>query len=701
MAVIAVLTFHADWGWAGGGFLGVSLFFTLSGYLITSLLLDEGVALGRFWARRTRRLLPAAIVTMIGVLAADRLGAFGETTGLAGDAVASLGQVANWRFLLDDRSYADLFGGASPLLHYWSLGIEEQWYLTLPLAVLAIRRSGGGPRAIAAVLAAATIASAALPWMFEMSADRVYYGTDTRIAEITIGGFAAAVAAHRRVADPRRPPTALRWAAPLALGAMAASWVLVDRSHPGLERGLLTAHALLAVVVVVAAASGTAVARPLGWAPLVALGRVSYSLYLVHWPLWSWLDADTTGLDDPWLSVVRIVAAVGAAVALHRFVETPILDGRTLARPAHAVGALAVGAVAVLALSATEPGSRTVVDFEAAAAAVRPDGLAGTTLEEIAASARAAAAPLPQAAMVAPPEDRDDRGADAPTVPTGSPGAAPDASPAPAAPPIELAPGELSLGQALDIVAATGTGFYPERSEGDQPAQRTLAFDPTSSAPRTIVFGDSAALMLGFGLTTWGRDTGLAQVVDLGVVGCGLVRGGLRLEPDGAVDVGERCGDWAPAFSSLADLLAPDLVVLHYGLWETVDRLVTGWDDWRRIGDADFDLLLVQEIRTATRIFTDRNIAVAWVNSPPLSPANLPDSRDPVRIERLNALIARTVASEPGATVIDLDTWFSQRPAGPMDPALRPDGVHVSYAGSDIVAGWLGPRLLSALEQLR
>jgi hypothetical protein len=352
-----------------------------------------------------------------------------------------------------------------------------------------------------------------------------------------------------------------------------------------------------------------------------------------------------------------------------------------------------VGAVAVIALSATAPTSTIGVDFDAAAAAARPDGLAGTTLEEIAASAEAAGATSHESGAggeTAVPELRLE--------PADSP---PDSPPTPAVPLIELAPsGDLSLGQALDIVAATGTGFYTELPEGEAPAQRALAFDPASAAPRTIVFGDSAALMLGFGLTDWGRATGQAQVVDLGVVGCGLVRGGLRLEPNGAVDVGERCGDWAPAFASLADLLEPDLVVLHYGLWETVDRLVTGWDDWRRIGDTDFDLLLVDEIRTATRIFTDRGIAVAWVTSPPLEPAKLPDSSDPARIERLNTLIEQTIADESSATVIDLHSWFAEWPGGPMDPALRPDGVHVSYEGSDVVAAWLGPRLIRALERI-
>ncbi len=264
VAVAAVLAFHAGWGWAGGGFLGVSLFFTLSGYLITSLFLDDEVAIGRFWARRARRLLPAAMVTLVAVLLAARLGAFASSDGLRGDAVASLLQVANWRFLVDGQSYADLFADPSPLLHTWSLSIEEQWYLLLPVAVLGIRRLGGRRHAIGAALAGATAVSVALPWVFSMDIDRVYYGTDTRIAEIAIGGVAAIAVASGTAGRRRGAVTVIGRLAPVALAALIVAWVVIDRSDVVLTRGGFALHAVLATVVIVAAATGQAIARP--WA---------------------------------------------------------------------------------------------------------------------------------------------------------------------------------------------------------------------------------------------------------------------------------------------------------------------------------------------------------------------------------------------------------------------------------------------------
>ncbi len=399
--------------------------------------------------------------------------------------------------------------------------------------------------------------------------------------------------------------------------------------------------------------------------------------------------------------MVRLTAALGAAVVLHRLVERPILDGVGLPRPTHALGGLAIGAAAVLVLASSTPTANGPIDFDTALADARPAGLTGATLDEIAESAETAAA-RPSGADLAPPAALPGE-ATAPA-PSGRSngdevGAVGQAPPA-GAPAIELGPAaDLSLGQALDIVAATGTGFYPDQPS-DAAARSALVFDPASPAPRILVFGDSAALMLGFGLTDWGRATGQAQVVDLGVVGCGLMRGGLRLEPGGAIDLSERCGDWEPAFASLAELLEPDMVMLHYGLWETVDRLVPGWDDWRSIGDPVFDDLLIDEIRTATSVFTSRGIDVAWVNSPVLAPENLPDSNDPARVRRLNDLVAATVAGEPGATVIDLHGWFADRPGGALDRSLRPDGVHVDYEGSAEVATWLGPRLVRAVERL-
>src|SRR5467141_2308611 len=141
LAVAAVLLYHSQFGFARGGYLGVSLFFTLSGFLITSLLLTQAreqhrVQLGRFWARRARRLLPAATLALAGVLLYGATIASGDQLRyLRVDVLATLGYVANWRFYFSGQSYARLFASPSPVLHFWSLAIEEQFYLVFPLLV--------------------------------------------------------------------------------------------------------------------------------------------------------------------------------------------------------------------------------------------------------------------------------------------------------------------------------------------------------------------------------------------------------------------------------------------------------------------------------------------------------------------------------------------------------------------------------------
>jgi peptidoglycan/LPS O-acetylase OafA/YrhL len=145
VAVVAVLLFHLDLAWLPGGFLGVSLFFTLSGFLITRLLLDESdrtgrVALRTFWARRLRRLSPAALVVLALVALMSLWGVF-EGSRLRGDLGASLGYVANWRFATAKSTYAELFTSTpSPVIHFWSLAIEEQFYVIFPVLFIALSK---------------------------------------------------------------------------------------------------------------------------------------------------------------------------------------------------------------------------------------------------------------------------------------------------------------------------------------------------------------------------------------------------------------------------------------------------------------------------------------------------------------------------------------------------------------------------------
>jgi peptidoglycan/LPS O-acetylase OafA/YrhL len=370
VAVVGVLAFHSGWGWASGGFLGVSLFFTLSGFLITRLLLVERstkghIDLGRFWSRRARRLLPAAFAAValalaVGAAIGDRVTA----SALRGDAMATLGYVANWRFVLDGRSYAELFAIASPLQHMWSLAIEEQIYVILPLLVFALARRG--TKALVLGLAGLAVASVVAGVVLAAGdVDRAYYGTDTRAVELLLGALLA-VALHRWN---RRPPPVVRWvAAPLALAAILAIWSVVDGIEASLFDGVLVAHALLVVVLLWSAHGDGPLSRALAAPPLVWLGTRSYGVYVYHWPLFILLTADRTHLDGLALHAVRWGVVLALAEVSFRALEWPVRTGRVLTPSMARVGAgAAVAALAVVAVVVAHLAPAPLIDFAAAA----------------------------------------------------------------------------------------------------------------------------------------------------------------------------------------------------------------------------------------------------------------------------------------------------------------------------------------------
>ena len=202
VAVLGVLCFHAGFGWARGGYLGVSAFFTLSGFLIATLLLRERevtgtVRLRAFWARRARRLLPAGLLGL--VLAVAYAWVFVDPSQLASvraDVIACIGYVANWRFVFAGRSYAELFTAPSPVQHYWSLAVEEQFYLVFPLIVAACGLTRARSCAVLATVLV-VVGSASVLASFALrgpgGGDRVYYGTDTRAVELLAGALLAVV----------------------------------------------------------------------------------------------------------------------------------------------------------------------------------------------------------------------------------------------------------------------------------------------------------------------------------------------------------------------------------------------------------------------------------------------------------------------------------------------------------------------------
>ncbi|MBN2622880.1 MAG: acyltransferase family protein [Acidimicrobiales bacterium] len=368
LALAAVLAFHQGFDWASGGFLGVSSFFTLSGFLITVLALGEWSTSGRlswrrFWERRARRLLPAALATIAGIALVQATLEIGSSTTFRGDLLAALAYVANWRFIAASGDYALLFSDPSPVAHTWSLAIEEQFYLGFPLGfggLMALARLLGGRRSVAAGgWAGVALASFAAAWAMSGSGDNsgaVYYATFTRAGELLAGvvlafGFVAARDRERSGA-PVRPwaHRTLAVAGTAALVGLLALWHSTSLASADLFRGRTAVNATLTAVVILAVTTGGPAARVLGARPLRAIGKVSYGAYLYHWPIFLVLDAERTGIGHPVrLFVARVTVTLAVAALSYAVIESPVRFRVRVPRPRLAAGlAVTAGAVVLL-----------------------------------------------------------------------------------------------------------------------------------------------------------------------------------------------------------------------------------------------------------------------------------------------------------------------------------------------------------------
>jgi peptidoglycan/LPS O-acetylase OafA/YrhL len=373
VAVVLVLLFHGGVGVVGGA-LGVDVFFVLSGFLITALLLAEadtigGIDLRAFWGRRVRRLVPAALAVVAAVVV--HAAVTGGGPEVHRDALSSLVWWSNWRFTAADTGYFESFAAPSPLRHTWSLAVEEQWYLLWPLLLLGLRRAAPGPRSLLAAVLALAAASATAMWLVADDVDRAHFGTDTRAHALLVGAALAVVVHHRPVANWSSRAGRAVTAAGIAGGAVV---LLLSARLPGTDERLYHGgHLLVAVATAAVIAAGILPGGPVRWVlsprPLRAVGRVSYGLYLWHWPVFVWLTPDTLGLDRWTTLAVRTAVTTVATLLSWRLLERPALRRRMpLPRPrlALALGYVAVAsAVVVGALTTTTgPGSAQLATAE-------------------------------------------------------------------------------------------------------------------------------------------------------------------------------------------------------------------------------------------------------------------------------------------------------------------------------------------------
>ena len=683
-AVLAVIGYHSGVGWLQGGYYGVDAFLVLSGFLITSLLLGEWdrratISLSSFWARRARRLLPALFLMLGGVaLVAGMWPSVLAAPHLMADTVATVLYVANWHLVAEHASYFGAVNQPSPLLHTWTLAIEEQFYLLWPLVVLAVmgRRRGRADRParlrrLLALAGAGAVASAV--WMVVQAPtdgsdpSRVYYGSDTRAQGLLVG---AALAIGCALWGPVRTRSGTRVLGALgvagAVGA-AAMWAWVpETSSLAFHGGFAVVTWCCGLVVLSAARAPLApVGRVLALAPLGYLGRISYGMYLWYWPVLLVMNGGRTHLHGYPLLTARLAVVVGLAAASYHLVETPIRRGALsgwwgrLAVPGAATAA--VGAM----LAATTLAPSTALAAPAEANAVLASATAGSTGASLA-PARLSSAPLSSA-------------------PPGSPAAG-----------------------AAYVSAPSGPNLTAPRTSG---SGLTRAPTPSGSGPgarpvRILLVGDSMAGSFGVGLAQVAPSFG-AEVVNEGSPGCSLSQDGLNRVLWYTLPPGPPCvvGDPAALLSTWQQWVnqtQPDVVV-YLARSDVLDQQHGG--QWSHLGQGSFDTWVTSRFAAAVPVLSSGGAKVVLLTSPlydtgeQASGSPWPED-DPARVAADNSVMRAVARTTPGVSVIDAGSLLTPGSAYRTQTAgitLRcGDGVHLTRSGG----AWLGARILPQVVSL-
>jgi peptidoglycan/LPS O-acetylase OafA/YrhL len=684
LGLLGIVAFHAELPGSGGAFLGVSTFFTLSGFLITSVTLADHGRTGRvpvsgFYARRARRLLPAAVAAILGTAAVTVvIGTSAQVGRMRGDALSALFYAENWHQILRGDSYGAIFESPSMFTHFWSLGIEEQFYIAFPLVVAACLWAGrGSRRVLAAVIAVVALASTA--WSAHLYAggggvDRAYFGSDTRVAELAVGCLLALVwwrrpatlgGAFTTGAGPGaagngqrsngngtagngavEPAVGLRHrvlagAGVLALVAILVIWHQAERTTGLLYRGGLVGYALLSAVLIVAALQPVGpVRRVFSLRPLVWLGTVSYAAYLVHWPILVVLR-QRTGLTA-WqrfgvaLALTLVISGLSA-----RVLEKPIRARRWPAArwaPGLAGATIVVTALVIVAVAGRQHPA-PAPDYQAAADKVAVLG-----------------APLD------PPPDA-----------------------------------ETYAEQRARVEQMT-----PEQVASMQAYVHTQEAIAASTAPRVAFFGDSSATMTAVGLTAWSIDhlDQLAPSPGFTALGCGVLDRGKRIVSGVQIEPPPECTRWLDDATATVSQYHADIAVLQFGPWDVRAQQIEQGGDYLTLGkDHELEEAMRTELdRTVTGLLDHAGVVVL-VASPDIevgredgrSPGREAPESDPHRMAAYRAIVEQVAAAHDRVAVVDLAGYLGSRDD---DNRLRPDGVHFTDDTSREVADWLGPELV-------
>ncbi|MFT3851677.1 MAG: acyltransferase family protein [Ilumatobacteraceae bacterium] len=652
VSVLAVIAYHAGATWMTGGFYGVEVFFVVSGFLITSLLLDERERHGRldlrqFWIRRARRLLPALVVMLVAVATWTWMfGSAEQQSTLRRDLPWGLGYLANWGQIVGKVPY---YASTDPplLRHLWSLAVEEQWYLLWPLAFAGMAALGWTSLRRARVLLGAFV----VVWIGMIVAsvgfgrpitvpllgtvDRtnlLYLSSLTRAGGLLLGAAAAFVWRPWRSAGGRRRQrqlTALECVGAAALTLLVLTFTAAHLAEAATFRWTLPIVSVLSTVVVCVAVHPGAptLRRLLGTPWLVAIGRRSYGLYLWHWPIFVLCGAPG---GAGWRVGLALFFTVVCSELCYRHVETPIRTGawrqflaesRGYPRPSLAASTMFV-ALPVLLLVAL------VVHYSA----VRPfDRAAG---------------------------GRDVTFAAVPD-PTAAPGAS---DPAPAAPTTTVAP---------DL------------------------------RPRVALVGDSMAHALYVN-----RPKALASTLALSdgsIDGCDVFDGGTAVSSTGFELPLGQCKSWAQRWAKTASSHQADVALVVVGAWDVLD--VVRPDGSRlTFGTKPFDDAYLAQLQQGIDAVAATGAKVAFLEVACMRPVDaegaatppLPERADDSRVAHLSSLMRTAVRRNSGvaAFVTGPPEWCDGSPIA-TDPGYRWDGVHVYKPGAALVFQTVVPQLTS------
>jgi peptidoglycan/LPS O-acetylase OafA/YrhL len=646
LSVIAVVFYHAGFSWMHGGFFGVEVFFVVSGFLITSLLLDERDrsgrnGLGQFWLRRARRLLPALFTVLAAVAIWSMFdGTDEQQSQLRRDLPWAIFYGGNWGQIVGGVPY---YAGDPPLLrHVWSLAVEEQWYLIWPLAFLALRRTKLSRAGTAAVLAAAS--GVVMAWTFILhgngpgnlsspialfdGVDRInfmYLSTVTRASGLVLGAAAAFVWRPWRSTKAAKSPggwllDGLGMLAVAMLGCIAAVATLTDGYVYQWLLALVTVLSLVAVLAAVHPAA-TWYRAMLSWRPLVEIGKRSYGIYLWHWPIFVFAGAYHG-------SVPKVVGALAVTAVVselcYRLVELPVRRGE-LGRWWHSAGE-----------------RRRLPTLGAAVAAV---GIVAFY---------AAVEPFDRAA-----------GGDEVTFGAGAVAAA---------------------DQATTTVAGGAT------------TTAVVAEGPR----RLVIVGDSQAHALAINLPDGIEDT--FDVTDGSVEGCSVYDEGTLLTKRAGYSLSfGRCRGWQDEWVDATERADAEIALVVLGAWDVFDFDL---DDGTELefGTPEWDAYVTDDLQSGIDALSATGVRIALLEVPCMRPQDvegagipaLPERGDDDRVAHLNELWQEVAAANPDTvTFVEGPAEWCDDDDIASDVGYRWDGVHVYTPGANLIYTTIAPALLA------